>query len=68
MDTEFEKQLVQALELISITANHAWWHDKGKHCGSDFNPITCEPCFAFEQCKRNEKLIELFKAFQSAVG
>lgn len=67
MDTKFEKLLVQALALISATANQAWWHDKGEHCGSDFQPITCQRCFAYEQCKRNEKLIELFKSLQTAV-
>ena len=68
MDTEFEKLLVQALELISTTANEAWWSHHSSHCGADFHPITCEPCYAYEQCKRNEKLIALFKEFQAAVG
>ena len=68
MDTEFEKQLVKALELISITANQAWWHNQGQHCGADLDMKNCSDCFAFEQCQRNEKLIKLFEDLPPAVG
>lgn len=67
MDTELAKLLVQSLELLSTTANEAWWAHHSSHCGSDFNPQTCQPCFAYEQCKRNEKLISLFIQLQRAV-
>lgn len=53
--------IASALELISQTANEAWWKGCGEHCGANFNAVTCEPCFAFEQCKRNEKLIPIFE-------
>lgn len=68
MDTQFKKQVVDALDIISQTANQAWWHGKSPHCGSDFKPDYCVDCFAFEQCKRNEKLINLFKQLIPAGG
>ena len=67
MDLKLAQLIEQMLSLISITANQAWWEHHGEHCGSDFNIATCENCFAFEQCKRNETLVGLFKALQWAV-
>lgn len=68
MDKASEKLLVKALELISITANEAWWHDRGQHCGNDYNVKSCQPCFAFDQCTRNESLIRIFSMLIPAGG
>jgi len=67
MDTEFTKKLITALELTHETATLAWWQNHSAHCGSDFSPDACEPCFAFEQCKRQEELDTLFKELHRAV-
>ena len=67
MDTEFEKRLVTTLELIQHTATQAWWHNRGQHCGSDFNHQTCQDCFAYEQCNRHNELAILFAELHRAV-
>ena len=59
--------LVTTLELVQHTATQAWWHGRSEHCGSDFSLVTCEPCFAFEQCKRHTELAVLFAELHRAV-
>jgi len=66
MQKSDEKLLIKALELISVTANQAWWGTR-QHCGSYFHPESgCMDCFAFEQCARNEALIGIFSVLLTA--
>jgi len=67
MNKQLLTTIITTLELVQLTATQAWWHGRSEHCGSDFNCITCEPCFAFEQCQRHTELVILFAELERAV-
>ena len=63
----YEHELFQAVQMLSIIANRAYW--KGEtDCGSDFSSERCVECKHLIVCTANDKLkraVDKLKSWES---